>query len=175
MKPTRRLKGLEPLAQAARQVLGSAGFVLRDRQAQALFVSDYPRRCDASQAQQLQAALESAGFVVAEEGGLARMDAGFTACQAFLDGMQPLALHQLPQKLAGLVRILQQHRTSFTPAMLPLARQALLLWDQGQMDALVDLASAQLALSLRSKQPVPAFLELLLRCPTKRREETHAD
>lgn len=161
MKPTSRPAGLDGPARALREAIGAHGFVRRDLARRALFVSDWPRRADSGVARGIRQALSDQGWQFRLEGGLALMDWPLAGYQRFLDSLDA-SCGTAQGANAGLLRIYRRHPAVLTEDMLAQARLAILLWDAGEAGMLTELAGRALAVSLRRKEPVPAFFAPLL-------------
>ncbi|HSK69989.1 MAG TPA: hypothetical protein VLA21_12070, partial [Candidatus Limnocylindria bacterium] len=150
--PTR---GLDAAAGELREIIGSAGFIRRDRSQQALFVSDFPARAPA-QAARLLERLAQSGWTAEANGGLCRMDFSPARFRAFFAS--------LPRRKPGpgLAAILLPHAREASDDELPSMRRALLLWDAGDVAALSREAGRALGEGLRKKRGVPGFYPALL-------------
>ena len=114
--------------------LRGAGFLRRDRDARALFITDYPLRNDDAPA--VLEALTGAGFAVTCERGLWRIDLSPWRQAALIDS---LPRRSLPARVPW-----------------PPIRQTLLLLAAGDRQRLWQTLSAQTALCKRTHAPLPA-------------------
>lgn len=151
--------GLKRAAAELRALLGPGVMLRRDRAGEALFVSDYPRRKAPGEVKALDGRVIAAGWVISGWGSLRLLDWPYAGYGAFFDGLPP---GRAAGRAAGLVNILSRHPARFDPGMLPRAREALLLFDAGEMDRLMETAGSALAVCLREKTPLPSFYALLL-------------
>lgn len=138
--------------------LDGAGFLRRDRDARALFVTDYPQRNpDASAVGQC---LFDNGFSVSEEGKLWRIDLTPSRQRMWIDA---LPHHALPERisdellpLASLCRsLLASGDVPSCDQPWPMIRQTLLLSDSGEKQRLWQVLSAQTAIYKRTHTPLP--------------------
>ncbi len=155
------MAGLDAAAGELRRLIGGSGFIRRDRQQRALFVSDYPARLDRAEARALGERLERAGWLVRVKHPLALLDWPLSGYRRFFAGLQAPD-DTVYNPASGLCRILEKHPAPLDEGMLIEARAALLLWDGGETAALMRLAGKSLAVRLRKKLPAPHFFLFLL-------------
>lgn len=153
------MAGLNKAAAGLRALLGPGVMLQRDKARRALFVSDYARRLPPEEVLPLEERLREAGWLVSRLGSLRLLDWPCAGYRAFFEGLAPAGAS--PQA-TGLINILSRHPSSFDEGMLREAREALLLFDAGETERLMDKAGGALAACLRKKTPLPAFYLLLL-------------
>ena len=156
------MAGLDLFAAALRALIGKGAFVRRDLSRRALFISDYRRRQEADEIQQIEARLSAEGWLTTCVDGLALLDRPYPAYQEYFDGLSAKNPAGLSDNSKGLLRIYQRHQAVFLPEMLDEARAALLRWDAGENAQLLVQAGNALAVSLRKREPVPGFFIPLL-------------
>lgn len=157
------MAGLKAIQVRLRAIVGQGHFIRRDTSLRALFASDARARMDAKTYENTARKLREAGFMIQEMDTYLLIDWPHAGYAAFFDQLLANAPAQATQTAHGLARIYARHEGAFTPGMLDDARLALRRWDAGQTQALVIQAGEQLAISLRTKQPVPSYyLPLLL-------------
>ena len=160
---------IEQAARELRALIGTGGFIRRDRLRRALFLSDYPK-LRADEAPSINGRLQNAGWLLTQEGGLAFMDWPLSRYAAFFDGLDK-ALGEGEDE-PGLCPILRLHGAPMTVEMLNEARQALLMWSRDEKEALKRRAEEVLGLALRGKQKVPCFYRTLLMSQPGRENES---
>lgn len=145
--------------------LRGAGFLRRDRDARALFITDYPQR--SADAPAVLAALVRAGFDVADETGLWRIDLSPARQKALIDSLPRRALPEhasdelLP--LLSLCRsLLSQGDVPAAAQPWPPIRQTLLLLAAGDRRRLWQTLSAQTARRKRAHEPLPSAAAYLV-------------
>lgn len=153
------MAGLKEAAAGLSALLGPGVMLRKDRARGALFVSDYARRLAPEDCARLEARLKENGWLVSRRGSLRLLDWPCAGYRAFFEGLAPA---EAPGQAGGLVRILSRHPAAFDEGMLPLAREALLLFDAGETERLKRAAGAALAVCLREKKPLPSFYARLL-------------
>ncbi len=143
------------MAQELRGILGSFGFVRRDRHEGALFVSDFPAR-NPGDAARLSGILKDAGWETRVDGGLCRIN--------FTHGKARAFLASLPAREPGpgLAAILCRHARETRDADGADLRRAVKMFDGGNLDSLSRMAGNALAVALRQKERVPGFYAALL-------------
>lgn len=150
---------LSAFQQEIRAHLRGAGFLRRDRDARALFITDYPlRNADAAAA---KARLEQSGFEVTDGNGLWRIDLNAARRAAFLRSLpRTLPPAQAPDALlplCSLCRSLLSHEPPPPEAQpWPPIRQTLLLLAAREHARLWQQLSTQIAACKRQHQPLPA-------------------
>ena len=125
--------------------LRGAGFLRRDRDARALFITDYPLRNDDAPA--VLEALTGAGFAVTCERGLWRIDLSPWRQAALIDSLPRRSLCR---------SLLSQGNVPARDQPWPPIRQTLLLLAAGDRQRLWQTLSAQTALCKRTHAPLPA-------------------
>lgn len=135
-------------------------FLRRDRQARALFLTDYPLHNPDKE--ETRSALEADGFTVEEENGLWRVDLGEARRNALI---QQVSAHALPAdaplEIASLCKsLLMQGNPAHQPW--PLLRQTLLWLDEGQDALLLSMLREQAAVCKRTHAPLPAAVAYLI-------------
>ncbi len=149
---------LEILQTEIRAHLDGAGFLRRDRDARALFATDYPQRNpDAPAAKQR---LFDNGFSVSEENNLWRIDLTPDRQKTWIGALPHHALPEhIPDELlplASLCRsLLANGDVSSDNQPWPMIRQTLLLSDSGEKQRLWQTLSAQTAVCKRAYAPLP--------------------
>ena len=154
------MAGLKAVQARLRAIVGPGPFIRRDTSMRALFASDAKARMDAKTYEDTAQRLREAGFIIREMDTHLLIDWPYAGYAAFFDQL----LADAPQNVAhSLARIYARHQGLFTPGMQDDARLALRRWDAGHTLALTKQAGERLAISLRTKQPVPSYyLPLLL-------------
>ena len=149
---------LEILQTEIRAHLDGAGFLRRDRDARALFVTDYPQRnSDASAARQR---LFDNGFSVSEENNLWRIDLTPDRQRTWIDTLPRCALPEhIPDELLPLASLCRSLLASGDATSCdqpwPIIRQTLLLSDSSEKQRLWQVLSAQTAICKRTHTPLP--------------------
>lgn len=154
------MAGLKAVQARLRAIVGPGPFIRRDTSMRALFASDAKARMDAKTYEDTAQRLREAGFIIQDMDTHLLIDWPYAGYAAFFDQL----LADAPQNVAhSLARIYARHQGLFTPGMQDDARLALRRWDAGYTRALTKQAGERLAISLRTKQPVPSYyLPLLL-------------
>lgn len=161
---------LDPLIRKVQAVAACPGFFRRDRSGQALFVSDFPRRVEAAQAQEVAARLTAASWQVqVDPRGMAFLSPGFSVLSAFLQALPQPAPQSGAARLVHSLLLAQGDQTAYAPALF---LTALLLWDAGQEEQLLRLMGRTLAVCKREGTPFPALLLPL--CPPANDKEIKA-
>ena len=153
------MQPLKPEHQALKGIIGDAAFLRRDLKRRALFVSDVNRRLKGQALDALLLRLAAAGWHGFIQEGLLLLDLSFPGYQRIFHRMTSAQSGDLAH---GLARIFARHETAFTADMLGEARLALLRYDAGEAESLIRQAARALAVSLRSKAPMPGFFIPLL-------------
>ena len=149
---------LEILQTEIRAHLDGAGFLRRDRDARALFVTDYPQRnLDAPAAKQR---LFDNGFSVSEENNLWRIDLTPSRQRMWIDTLPRRALpERIPDELLSLASLCRSLLASGDVPSCdqpwPMIRQTLLLSDSSEKQRLWQVLSAQTAICKRTHTPLP--------------------
>ena len=154
------MTALDVFRRELRALLGPAVLLRRDRAMRALFICDAPRRMP--DAAPLRAALTAAGYEIAEENGLWRIDLSAPRRAAWIGALLPGPAPEDPA-LRSLCRSL---RAAETPAPQdqpwPPIRQTLLWLDAGETGALLRALSAEIAVCKRRHAPLPVAAACLI-------------
>lgn len=149
---------LSTIQQEIRAHLRGAGFLRRDRDARALFITDYPlRNADAAT---VKAGLAQSGFDVLDADGLWRIDLNAARRAAFVGALpRPLLPARVPDDLLPLHALCRSllSREAPPPDMQPWPpiRQTLLLLAARDYEKLWRQLSTQIAACKRQHQPLP--------------------
>lgn len=157
------MAGLKAVQARLRAIVGPGPFIRRDTSMRALFASDAKARMDAKTYEDTAQRLREAGFIIQDMDTHLLIDWPYAGYAAFFDQLLADMPAQAREEAHGLARIYARHQGLFTPGMQDDARLALRRWDAGHTRALTKQAGERLAISLRTKQPVPSYyLPLLL-------------
>lgn len=156
---------LSLLQDEIRAHLRGAGFLRRDRDARALFITDYPQR--SADAPDVLAALVRAGFDAADENGLWRIDLSPARQKALMDSLPRRALPEhVPEDMLPLLSLcrslLSQGDVPAAAQPWPVIRQTLLLLAAGDRKRLWQTLSAQTARCKRAHEPLPSAAAYLM-------------
>lgn len=153
---------LSALRLEVRTYLDGRCFLRRDRDARALFITDYPRcRADAMQAHEN---LVRAGFEVTQQNGLWRIDLAPARCAAFIAAVAPRPLpDSAPLPVLTLCRsLLSQGDVPPDRQPWPPLRSLLLHLEEGRLAPLVRDLSADIAVLKRTHAPLPSAAAYIL-------------
>lgn len=159
--------GLDPEILFLRRIVNKRCFIRRDKFSRALFISDFPRRLTLKEVSETTEHLEAGGVRISLQGGLALLDWTLTRYERFLQTLEAQTeknTEALPETVLGLCRILKKHPAPLEEAMLPELKDALLLWDSGNLPALLTIAGNSLAIALRTGKASPCWFVPLLLC-----------
>ncbi len=160
---------MNPLDAWRRELTGLIpdGFLRRDRLAAYLLVSDYPARCESPE--NITRALETAGYTVTLQNGLAHLDGTEEKYQSLLSSLPALPLPPLTEENAALAllagRIL---RTGGEENDLPFLRFTLKCLDAGDEQALLAGLPPMIAVLQRQKKKPPLGAAGLILCYLER-------
>lgn len=139
--------------------------IRKDRAGRAFFISDYPRRLDAQQAQAAAERLRLAGFELRPLGELMLIDWTRERCHAFYASLPLLpmpAYEDSDPQLWSLCRLLYQHEAALNLQDQALLHQALRLRFVADWPRLQRLLSEGLAEALRCRRAPPHHAARLL-------------
>ena len=146
------------------------GFLRRD-QGDGLFISDYPRH---GEEERVTRAIESAGFTVSIDNGLARIDGTRDTYEALLGNCQAFAVLKSSEENSYLYALAQRLARTQTPwAQQPLApiRLVLKCLDAEEFHTLEEKLPPMIAFLQREHQPLPAAAGILLLLALKEKGE----
>ena len=154
------MSALEPIRDELRALLGPAVLLRRDQAVRALFICDAPRRLP--NAAEIHAQLLNAGFAVAEERGLWRVDLNDARRAAFVRACAPHSLPRDPALYSLCRSLLSQGETPPGLQPWPLIRLTLLRLDAGETARLARELSSQIAILKRNHAPLPTAVAHLI-------------